>query len=557
MIALQGIFVFLIFLGVVVTVHESGHFFAAKWAGVRVVRFSIGFGPKLFGFRRGETEYQIAWVPLGGYVQMAGMAEGMAGEGGGVAGDEEVAEDPRGYMKAPWWKRVVISVAGPVFNLAFPLIVYFFLMLGDHSEAVARAGAIEPGSPAEKAGLLPGDVFLTIDGKPITRFGQISDILENAKTPAIPLVVERKGERLALSVEPKLVEEFDGVVSLRTRKIIGISAGDLSTIIGVEWGSKAEQAGLKTFDRIIKVNGVGTRTAAEFTMALKGDGPFVVTALRTTETKVGGVTMGIPTLVEATLELQPGEGFERLGLVRGDVFVFDVEPGSAAAGLGLKRGDRITQVDGLPVVSYFSAAQGLNLAAKRSVPFSWRSADGSHSSELGAVKLSADDPQRFCMKPYETGLSFGGYAVPIVAGASYEEVVHYGPLEAAQASVRIVPKAIEVIARVVGNLFTGGVPTEALGGPIQVFTIAVEAAKEGPREYFERMASISINLGLFNLLPIPIFDGFNILSSIWEGIRRRPLSLRTREVVTMIGLVMVGLLFILAFRNDIARLIYC
>ena len=146
--AFQDTIYFAIFLGVLVTVHEAGHFFAAKWAGVKVVQFAVGFGPKLFGFRRGETEYSIRALPLGGFVAMAGQHPG-----------EDVAEEDanRTFLGAVWWKRVIILLAGPAANLVFPIIALFFVYLGDSTEFTPRVGAVEPGSPAAVAGLHPGE----------------------------------------------------------------------------------------------------------------------------------------------------------------------------------------------------------------------------------------------------------------------------------------------------------------------------------------------------------------------------------------------------------------
>jgi regulator of sigma E protease len=167
--ALQNTVFFAIFIGVLVTVHELGHFLAAKWAGVKVLKFSIGFGPKLFGFRRGETEYQIAAVPLGGFVRMAGE----------IPGDDVPEEDvKRSFLSAPWWKRAIIVVAGPAFNLIFPILAYWVAFLGDHQVISARVGWVEPEYPAARAGILPGDLITKVDGTPIRAFDEIRAALD-------------------------------------------------------------------------------------------------------------------------------------------------------------------------------------------------------------------------------------------------------------------------------------------------------------------------------------------------------------------------------------------
>src|SRR5688572_2966401 len=143
---LQGPGLFILLLGVLITVHELGHFLVAKACGVKVLRFSIGFGPKLFGFTKGETEYQVALLPLGGYVKMAGDSP-----------HEELSPEDahRGFLNAAPWKRALIVVAGPFFNLVFPVLVYFFVFFGPHEATSSRVGAVDPAMPAAAAGIRP------------------------------------------------------------------------------------------------------------------------------------------------------------------------------------------------------------------------------------------------------------------------------------------------------------------------------------------------------------------------------------------------------------------
>src|SRR5262245_33722270 len=134
---MQSLGFFALLLGVLVTVHELGHFLVAKACGVKVLKFSIGFGPKLLGFTKGDTEYQLALLPLGGFVKMAGD----------VPGEELAPEEAhRGFLAQPPWKRMLIVLAGPVFNLAFPVLVYFFVFLGPYEDVSTRVGYVAPGS---------------------------------------------------------------------------------------------------------------------------------------------------------------------------------------------------------------------------------------------------------------------------------------------------------------------------------------------------------------------------------------------------------------------------
>src|SRR5260370_7416348 len=138
----------LVLLGVLVFVHELGHFLVAKAVNVKVVRFSIGFGPRIFGFTKGETEYRVGWLPLGGYVKMAGE----------LPQDELSPEEAkRGFLAQAPWKRALIVTAGPAFNLLFPILAYFLLFLGTHQQISTRIGSLEPGLPAPQTAPHPAD----------------------------------------------------------------------------------------------------------------------------------------------------------------------------------------------------------------------------------------------------------------------------------------------------------------------------------------------------------------------------------------------------------------
>ena len=221
--AFQNAIYFAIFLGVLVTVHEAGHFFAAKWAGVKVLKFSIGFGPPLFSFRRGETQYQVAALPLGGFVAMAGQHPG-----------EDVEEEDAGrtFLGAVWWKRVIILMAGPLANLIFPIIALFFVYLGDSTEFTPRVGAVEPGSPAAVAGLRPGDLILSIDGTPIRTFTELSKIAGASADKELALVVDRSGKQESIHVTPASVETL-GMIEISRKGRIGISLAEQAAVLGV------------------------------------------------------------------------------------------------------------------------------------------------------------------------------------------------------------------------------------------------------------------------------------------------------------------------------------
>ncbi|MFO0597315.1 MAG: site-2 protease family protein [Myxococcaceae bacterium] len=540
---LQDIVYTAIFLGVLVTVHEAGHYFAAKWANVKVLKFSIGFGPKLFGFRRGETEYQIAAFPLGGFVQMAGMQP-----------DDDVTDEDaaRTYLGAVWWKRVLISLAGPAANLVFPIVALFFVFLGDSTDFTPRIGNVEPGSPAAVAGLHPGDTVLSIDGTPIKTFTELSKIAGASADKQLTLVVERDGKEETVKVTPASVETL-GLIDLQRKGRMGISLAEQAAVLGVPADSAARAAGLETFDRVIAVGGKGIRTVRELETALDaatGEIELQVTRFRS-------VSAGIvsPQLLKVTVQLGEGQGLARIGAERGEAYVWEVRPNTPAAALGIKVGDRFTAVGGQSVHSVGAVEDRMALARKKRLALTWVSAGVEHQGEVGP--LAPEGNAKYCMAPTDFGVRFGAPGLPMTPMAGETVTIHFGPLEAMQASLKKLPEGVMLIGRILSKLPTGEVPLESMGGPLQIAQVASQTAEQGLDAFLSAMAIVSVNLALVNLLPIPILDGFNILLSLWEAIRRRPSSMRMRELTTYFGFAVLAVLMIVAFRNDIARLLFC
>ena len=541
--AFQNAIYFAIFLGVLVTVHEAGHFFAAKWAGVKVLKFSIGFGPKLFSFRRGETEYQIAALPLGGFVAMAGHHPG-----------EDVAEEDAGrtFLGAVWWKRVIILLAGPMANLVFPIIALFFVYLGDSTEFTPRVGAVEPGSPAAVAGLRPGDLILSIDGTPIRTFTELSKIAAASADKELALVVDRSGKQESLRVTPSNVETL-GMIEISRKGRIGISLAEQAAVLGVPAGSAVESAGLRTFDRVIQLNGEPVRTARELELALeKATGPVKLKVVRFSGLHDGLV---LPEIVEAELPVGEGAGLARIGAEGGDAYVWEVRPNTPAAALGIKVGDRFTAVSGQQVHSVGAVEDRMALARKRQVDIEWRSGGEKHTAAVGPFVPEGN--AKYCMVPTDFGVRFGAPGLPMAPIAGDTVTLHFGPVAALQASLKKLPEAIMLIGGILAKVTTGEVPLESMGGPVQIFQVASQQAEAGLAAFLGSMAIVSVNLALVNLLPIPILDGFGILTALWEAVRRRPVPMRAREIATYFGFAVLALLMVVAFRNDIARLLFC
>jgi regulator of sigma E protease len=230
---------FLIVIGILVFVHEFGHFIMAKRAGVRVEKFSLGMGPKLFGYKKGDTEYVISALPLGGYVKMAGENP-----------DEETTGSPDEFPNKSVWQRAVIVATGPLTNilLAFIIMPMMFLV-GTYAEGPAKVGFVEKGSPAERAGFRAGDIIEEISGRRINDWTKAISLIAVNPDTDVTVVLDRGGEKKTLVLRPEAATELK------------IGTAGLAPDIPVEIGRlvpdlPAEKAGLKVQDKILAVNGV-------------------------------------------------------------------------------------------------------------------------------------------------------------------------------------------------------------------------------------------------------------------------------------------------------------
>jgi regulator of sigma E protease len=245
----------LILLGLVIFVHELGHFLMAKWRGVRVLKFSLGFGPKLWGFRRGETEYVLSMIPLGGFVQMAG--DSPSPDGAMPGGPEE-------FLSHPWFGRVLIGAAGPAANLitAFAVMVAVGMIGVSYPDYPNQLGALSDTSRAAHAGLREGDRIVSLNGAPVRSWIEI--FIRNSRADRarpVNLEAQRGADRFTLSLSAEEREPFFS--SLRRPP-------DPPVVGTVVTGMPAYKAGVKEGDRILAVNGRPIRNWDDLPLALKG-----------------------------------------------------------------------------------------------------------------------------------------------------------------------------------------------------------------------------------------------------------------------------------------------
>ena len=430
---LTGIIAVAIGLGVMVLVHEWGHFVVARLFGVRVEVFSIGFGPRLFGVRRGPTDYRISALPLGGYVRMAGDNPA-----------EERRGDPDEFLSKPRWQRCLIALAGPTTNflMAVVLTAALFVHGGEQpsyaDKPVAIAGVVKD-SPAQKAGIQAGDRIVGFDGVNNPTWDRVAlELALSAPGHSLPVKIDRNGQLITTSVQSE-PQPFNALGYPAEPVVVGAVAPNLPAL----------HAGLKEGDVIVAANGQHLDAPSQFSELVQRNAgnPMTLDLLRS----------GQP----LSLQLTPMWG----------------DPG-----------------DGMP---------------------RW---------EIGITFRFVTSPKR--------------YSPPMAL------------VKATQFHIVLADKLIYLV----GQLFTGKVSLKQVQGPLGIVQESSRAAKRGFGDLISLMALVSLNLGILNLLPIPILDGGHILMLGIEGLLRHDLSLKIKERFVTVGMVFLLLIFVIVMYNDVLRL---
>jgi regulator of sigma E protease len=453
MTALVGILSLVVVLGVLVFVHELGHFMAAKAAGIYVHRFSLGMGApvKALTTRRGETEYAISWLPIGGYVKMASREEDPASsalEGG--AASQTVPPD-RVYEAKPIWVRMVVTLAGVTMNVLFAWGIYtgVFYANGETVYPITTIGRVRtaglPAGAEELARLEPGDRVVAIAGKPVDSWSDIQEAFITTSADSFALDIAGK--------PPVTLRLHRDALDARVHASQALEPW-IAPVIGlVQAGGPGQRAGVHVGDTVLAVDG---HPASQW----------------------GDVVALIEARPDRDLSLTVGRAGGRAEL----------------------------------------SAHSVSDAVK----------DSAGARKVGKLRLGVDIPERH---------------VPLGLG----QAIMAGGRQTASVSTQIV--------RVVRGLFSGRVSTREVGGPIAIGVAAGESAQLGPTAFLGFMALISVQLAVVNLLPIPVLDGGQFLFLLGEAVLRRPLNVRLRERLTLVGLVLIALLMVLAFSNDIRRLL--
>ncbi len=429
-------FTMAIVLGVMILIHEWGHYAAAKFFKVRVEVFSIGFGKRLLGFRKGETDYRISAIPLGGYVKMSGENP-----------MDERTGDPGEFMSHPRWQRFVIAIAGPFMNvvLAVGLLTVVYMVHYEYPAFVDQPGVIayvKPNSAAAQIGVQPGDRIVRIAGVDNPTWEQIQLKVMLSPNEALPVTINRSGQTLEQTITPKPI----------TSSEVG-SAG---------WSP--EQS----------------------------------------------------------------------------IVVADVDPGMPAAKAGLKEGDEIVSVDGKPVRVIDALIDNLQETKDRVVDVEVLRGDKHLTFKLQPILAETEDKQKRYRVGFESTAKMKVGKLPVIA--------------AFQRSVEDNKRYSLVLLELIQKMVQHKVSMKQVEGPIGIGSAIGHAVTEkGWTPLLGLTAGISLNLGIFNLLPIPILDGGVILLLLIEGLMRRDISLHIKERIYQAAFVFLVLFAVTVIYNDIVK----
>ncbi len=508
---------FAVVLGVLIFVHELGHFLVAKWRGVYVKRFSLGFGPKLAGFKKGETEYWLSAVPLGGYVKMAGQEDLPSEEK--EEKDEDAGIPPhRKFSHKATWEKLAIIAAGPAMNIAAAAVIFATLftvgMPVPSYQATRRVGQVAPDSPADRAGMKAGDRILRINGRPSENWEDIFSRIVFSRGRPLRMEVKRNDKLLEFEIKATRAPG-------EPYRTIGIVPFIEAEILDLMPGMPAEEAGIRPGDIILRLDGesysmpaliqeISRRPGEEIHLEVKRDGrviPFKLIAGR-----AGAV---------------PGLMIDRETVVHID----DPTPEEVAAA---RAGDRIVSIDGEElapeeVEEFISSRPGRRLRL-----------------ELERSRLRPDEEPTYILE-VET-VARGMLGIRMTPSSTVKRLAL--PAAAVRAGGETVRQSRMWWLSIV-NLFSGDISTRELGGPIMIYMMTEDVAREGFADLIVFLAKISIILALVNLVPLPILDGGNMVIFAVEGIRGKPLPPRVMLVIQQIGLALILMLFLLVIYNDV------
>ena len=542
--AIKAVLLAIIPLGFLIFIHELGHFLAAKRSGIKVNSFSLGFGPKLIGFQRGETEYKLSLLPFGGYVQMEGENPN---EQTGAEGE---------FASASLGSRAFVVIAGPAVNLLFGILAFWFIFtvgLDDHSvrlitqltgqsfsdekQEAVQIGILADDGPASVGGVKQGDTIVSINGDRITNFAAFQIKIFTNPNEELEFVVQRDNNLETLTVVPDAVSDPRGetgeIKVARTRDVF---------VSDVVKGSLAADAGIMVGDQIETIDGQKLYTVPVFNPGIW-------------HPKIGWPGAKYQAYYnhidqkQDTLELGIGREDEKLTFklpVTWQIRTF-VQKKSTAAEAGIQDGDVLVSFNGKPVdiKSFFTE---LEKVEDTPITLGVLREGNEETITLSPSKRSKKDAEDtfFGMKwaTYLSGMKIEGPPLP-----------RYNVFTAFGKGAETTWLTLTSITRTLKQLISGEVSPRYLSGPVGILDVTSRMfASVGLTTVLFFIGFISINLAIVNLLPIPIADGGHLLFFAVEKIRGRPVPRKAQEVIQQVSVILLIALFLYITWFDILAL---
>jgi regulator of sigma E protease len=580
---MEYFFGFVLLLGVLVFIHELGHFLVAKYFGVRVETFSIGMGKKIYSFRRGETEYVLSLFPLGGYVKLTGQDP-----------REEVPTElnDRSFRTKPLYQRAAVVLAGPLANALLAIGVFFFLYIFGVPSAGPVLERVLPGSPTEKAGLQSGDKVVRIKNTDNESFfvrdlSDLEKVVTESPDRDLVITVERKDPITSkIQIVDAVVktvngEERDSTLGVIQKRSIlpGVERNALGPIVHSQADSWGEKKGLPSFFWISKI-GLGAPDSktlahevtnfenlsllwAHYTqLALDQNQSFFIQGQKiefkddkSNETKNPNATEKEETLsFQFSVDKDFPRTLDAANLLSSETVIIGVSEKSPAEKMGLQVGDRVLSLNSEPFQSFSwfkNRIQEISKDPNATVEITWLRSGRTLSGQVTPHQVEAQDPLTEVKKnQFQVGAAFLALPAPptmvVVKAEGLFDALGLGWSR----TVRLTGSMLSSFY----HLAVGDISPKTLGGPLLIAKVSGESIKQGPTAFFKMMAFISLNLFILNLFPIPVLDGGHLVLYLVEAIRRKPLSIKIIEMWTTAGFFLLMGLVAVVFFNDLSRL---
>jgi len=529
----------IVLLGALIFIHELGHFLVAKYCGVKVETFSLGFGKKILKYKHGDTTYCISLIPLGGYVKMFGDDP-----------NAEVSEEDKkhSFLHKPVGQRIAIVLAGPLMNLFFAFFLFIFIAVLGDKKPLPILGQLPANSTAESLGLSDGDRVTKVNNATVATWSEMTEAFNNSDLN-VNLHYKKYGSDIEQQTIIELVKEKNPnplSIDSKIQTIEGLEMTPIASRIGVINNSLAEDIGFLSGDQIIAVNDEKIERWYELVYSVNSlnigqEATFKIKRWNKDKSKTKNLNMVIN-----------DNNLPALGIERPDLYIGIIGKDSPAEKADLAAGDKIISVNGENVfywtdltekiVSFKEEDEFLKLGVLRN--------NETLDIELRPTKMIHTNPMTGkSEKQFKIGIG------PVLVMTAPATDVFYPTSMVNAVSIGAAETWHWTVATAMGfvRLVQNEVSAKSIGGPIMIGQIASESYKMGINAFLKIMAIISINLFILNLLPIPVLDGGHLVFFTIEAIKGSPLSMSKLEKAQQVGLFLLLFLMVFALFNDITR----